>query len=148
MSAFMLNHICKMDSGSRCRYTMLQLNRSIFKSSQFNRRAGVSRWSLRAPYLQFSCSENENREWSWCQLFHHWHRELAAMSPGVGITKAPFVNFHKRKIVSMQKHRFHPGNHIHICWVSPQLSCGDTRQMWIRNAISNWYLYHFGKRGK
>ena len=31
-------------------------------------------------------------------------------------------------------------NHIHIWQVSPQLSCGDTCQIWMRYSLSNWYF--------
>ena len=53
---------------------------------------------------------------------------------GVGVTKAPFVNFSVSKIFDLTKVTVIFFNHIHIWQVSPQLRCGDTYQ------IQTWYL--------
>ena len=55
----------------------------------------------------------------------------------VGITKAPFVNFSVSKIFDLAKvpARFFES---HLFWqVSPQLSCGDTCQIWIWYSIAS-----------
>ena len=49
--------------------------------------------------------------------------------PGVGVTKAPFVNISVSKIAILQKHFLDYLNHIYIWQVPPQLSCGDTCQI-------------------
>ena len=53
-----------------------------------------------------------------------------AMASGLGVTKAPFVNFSVSKIFDLTKiYPLDYLNHIYIWWVSPQLSCGDTYQL-------------------
>ena len=54
--------------------------------------------------------------------------------PGVGVTKpiSPFRYF--PYILPLSKHWLHFEYHVHIWQVSPQLSCGDTCQIW------TWYF--------
>ena len=58
-------------------------------------------------------------EWSW-----------------VGVTKGQLVNFPIGDISFFQKYLLDVLNHFHIWQVSPQLSCGDTCEIW------NWYVVH------
>ena len=56
------------------------------------------------------------------------------MSSGVGVTKAPFINFFVSKIV---KYLLDYLNHIHIWQVPPQLRCDDTCQIYTWYSIVN-----------
>ena len=56
--------------------------------------------------------------------------------PGVGVTKSPLVNFSVSELLILQKYPLDSLDHIHIWHVSPQLSRGDTCQIW------TWYSIH------
>ena len=49
---------------------------------------------------------------------------------GGGVTKAPFVNFSVAGNLIKENNSLDTLYHIHICQVSPQLSYGDTCQIW------------------
>ena len=55
---------------------------------------------------------------------------------GVGVTKAPVVNIFVRDICDFAELQFETSDHFHIpiSQVHPQLTCGDTCQIW------TWYL--------
>ena len=63
------------------------------------------------------------------------HSPVDTSWPGVGVTKAPFVNFSVSKIFDLAKvaYLLDSMNHIHIWQVSPQLSYGDTCQIYKRD---------------
>ena len=69
-------------------------------------------------------------------------------TPGVGVSKAPFVNFSVSKILDPAKYLLDSLHHIHIWQVSPQLSCGDTYQIWTWYLIPNMYFGDVEKLGK
>ena len=82
-------------------------------------------------------------QWSFCQwwvniVFYTSDRLTAVCAfivdyptwPEMGVTKAPFVNFSISKLFDPVKVDLH---HIYIWQVSPQLSCGNTCQIW------TWY---------
>ena len=52
---------------------------------------------------------------------------------GWGLLKLRSIISPLREILIEQKYRLDTPNHVHICQVSPQLSCGDTCQIW------TWY---------
>ena len=56
---------------------------------------------------------------------------------GVGVTKAPFVSCSVSTIFDLEEVALSSFNHIHICPVSPQLSCGNTCQIWTWCSIGN-----------
>ena len=66
--------------------------------------------------------------------------KLQGSSPGVGVTKAPFLNFSVSKIFDPVKYMLDYLHHIHIWLVSPQLSCGNTCQIWTWYTIANMYF--------
>ena len=49
--------------------------------------------------------------------------------PGWGLLKFCYLVSPLRKILIWQKYRLDSSNHVHICQVSPQLSCADTWQI-------------------
>ena len=63
----------------------------------------------------------------------------------VGVTKALFFNLSVRKIFDLATLL---QNRIHIWQVSPQLSCGDTCQIWLSYAIPNMCFENGEKSGK
>ena len=72
--------------------------------------------------------------------------------PGVGVTKALFVKL--RSLISPQanfsilpKYLLDYLHHIHIWQVSPQLSCGNTCQIWTWYTIANMYFGDAEKLG-
>ena len=53
-----------------------------------------------------------------------------------------------REILILQKYSLDTYNHVHICQVSPQLSCGDTCQRWTWYHSGNHCFHHSEKSGK
>ena len=76
------------------------------------------------------------------ELLHKYRRSWG------GVTLAPFVNISVSKILISQKCLLHSLNLIHIWKVSPQLSCGDTCQIWTWYSIANMYFDDVEKLGK
>ena len=68
--------------------------------------------------------------------------------PGVGVTKSPFFNFSVTKFSILQQYLLDYLNHIYIWHVSPQLSCGDTYQLWMWYSIANEWFGNAEKFGK
>ena len=63
------------------------------------------------------------------------------------VPKIPFHNFSIRDIHDfVWKCLFYSQNHIHVRWVSPQLSCSNTCQVWISYSIGNWCFGHSEKK--
>ena len=56
---------------------------------------------------------------------------------GWGLLKLRSLISPFREILISQNCRFNTHNHVHICQVSPQLSCGDTCQIWTWYRIGN-----------
>ena len=65
-----------------------------------------------------------------------WHSMLFTVSiisvaiQGWGLLKLRSLNFLLWKLSILKKYLLNSLNHAHICQVSPQLSCGDTWQIW------------------
>ena len=76
-----------------------------------------------------------------------YHQAVTPDSTGVGVTKAPFVNFSVSKML-LSKYLLDYLHHIHIWQVSPQLSCGNTCQIWTWYTIASMYFGDAEKLGK
>ena len=70
---------------------------------------------------------------TWYSPVKPWYKSTA--SPGVGVTKAPFVNFSVTANFDLSNSSLDTLNHVHIWQVSLQLSYGDTCQIWTECSI-------------
>ena len=78
--------------------------------------------------------------WNWvinnCSNGFHYLFSAKSWS-GVGVTKVPFVNSVSKKFSLLQRYLLDCLNHIYIWQVPPQLSRGDTCQIYIWYSIAN-----------
>ena len=68
--------------------------------------------------------------------------------PGVGVTKLRSLISPLAKFSILSKYLLDYLHHIHIWQVSPQLSCGNTCQIWTWYTIANMYFGDAEKLGK
>ena len=67
---------------------------------------------------------------------------------GWGVLKVRSLISPLREILILQKYKLDTFNHVHICQVSPQLSCADTCQIWTGYHSGNHCFHHSEKNRK
>ena len=82
----------------------------------------------------------EAPKFSWCHCVHSVLCKSALRGLGWELLKLRSLISPLREILILQKYRLYTFNHVHICQVSPQLSCGDpgggTRSGFIRGCAA------------
>ena len=91
--------------------------------------------------MRFQCSL------AWDVLFVCKNKFLSIYL-GWGLLKLRSLISPWAKFSILQKYLLYSLNHIHIWQMSPQLSCGDTCQIWTRYSIVNVCFDNNGKYGK
>ena len=74
-----------------------------------------------------------------------WSVSRLAVVQGWGLLKLRSFISPLREILILQKYRLDTFNHVHICQVSPQLSCSDTCQIWTSYHSGNHCFHHSEK---